>query len=190
MNLSQIDEALKVNVAVQLASILEKMGQTKASKKDFVNSLYALDIVKVSQDHIKYVTYTLFKERATASDLKCPNVKNILQKFCMLYGLNQLHANANACYQCGYFSGGPFSGYISEAIKAINKEMRPQVISILESVDLPDEILCSAIGNSYGDIYETHLEWAKNSRLNKTKLGDAIPDGYMETIMPILKGKM
>ena len=77
-----------------------------------------------------------------------------------------------------------------EAIKAINKEMRPQVISILESADLPDELLCSAIGNSYGDIYETHLEWAKNSRLNKTKLGDAIPDGYMETIMPILKGKM
>ena len=60
MNLSQIDEALKVNVAVQLASILKKMEQTKASKKDFVNSLYALDIVKVSQDHIRYVTFTLF----------------------------------------------------------------------------------------------------------------------------------
>ena len=55
---------------------------------------------------------------------------------------------------------------------------------------MPDELLSSAIGNSYGDIYETHLEWAKNSRLNQTKLGDAIPDGYMETIMPILKGKM
>ena len=190
MNLSQIDEALKVNVAVQLASILKKMEQTKASKKDFVNSLYALDIVKVSQDHIRYVTFTLFKERATSSDLKCPNVKNILQKFCMLYGLNHLHANSNACYQCGYFADGPFSELILEAIKAINKEMRPQVISILESAEIPDEFLSSAIGNSYGDIYETHLEWAKNSRLNNTKLGDAIPDGYMENIMPILKGKM
>jgi|TARA_B110000285_G_scaffold193373_1_gene222349 hypothetical protein len=68
--------------------------------------------------------------------------------------------------------------------------MRPLVISILESAEIPDELLSSAIGNSYGDIYETHLEWAKNSRLNHTKLGDAIPDGYMETIMPILKGKM
>jgi hypothetical protein len=54
------------------------MEQTQASKKDFINSLYALDIVKVSQDHIRYVTFLLFRERATASDLRCPNVKNIL----------------------------------------------------------------------------------------------------------------
>jgi hypothetical protein len=46
----------------------------------------------------------------------------------------------------------------------------------------------SAIGNSYGDIYETHLEWAKNSRLNDNK--GSIPDGYMENIMPILQGKL
>lgn len=51
-------------------------------------------------------------------------------------------------------------------------------------------MLNSAIGNSYGDIYETHLRWAKNSRLNKTKAGDAIPDGYIEYVMPILKGKL
>ena len=68
--------------------------------------------------------------------------------------------------------------------------MRPFIISILESAEIPDVYLSSAIGNSYGDIYETHLQWAKNSRLNKTKLGDAIPDGFMETVMPILKAKL
>ena len=47
----------------------------------------------------------------------------------------------------------------------------------------------SAIGNSYGDIYETHLRWAKDSKLNHTKAGDAIPDGYMENVHP-LKGKL
>jgi hypothetical protein len=46
----------------------------------------------------------------------------------------------------------------------------------------------SAIGNSYGDIYETHLKWAKESRLNDNK--GSIPDGYMEYIMPILQGKL
>lgn len=55
---------------------------------------------------------------------------------------------------------------------------------------MPDEMTCSAIGNSYGDIYETHLAWAKDSRLNHTKAGDAIPDGFMEYMMPILKGKL
>ena len=29
-----------------------------------------------------------------------------------------------------------------------------------------------------------------NSRLNKTKNGDAIPDGFLELMSPILKAKM
>lgn len=66
--------------------------------------------------------------------------------------------------------------------------MRPQVLNMLESFGISDEILCSAIGNSYGDIYDTHLEWAKNSRMNKND--NAIPDGYMQYMMPILKAKM
>ena len=49
-------------------------------------------------------------------------------------------------------------------------------------------MLVSAIGNYYGDIYETHLEWAKGSRLNQTE--DAIPVGFKEYIQPILKGKL
>jgi hypothetical protein len=48
MDLNQIDEVLKVNVGVQLQSILKKMAASKVSKKDFINSLCALDIVKVS----------------------------------------------------------------------------------------------------------------------------------------------
>jgi len=79
---------------------------------------------------------------------------------------------------------------ITEAIKLLLPEIRPQAISIIESVGVHDVILQSAIGNSYGDIYEQHLHWAKDSRLNKTKQGDAIPDGYLNEIMPILKAKM
>ena len=43
------------------------------------------------------------------------------------------------------------------------------LIPLIEIIDIPDSIIVSAIGNSYGDIYETHLEWAKDSKLNKTK---------------------
>ena len=54
---------------------------------------------------------------------------------------------------------------------------------------IPDDILQSSIGNSYGDIFETHLEWSKNSRLNDPK-NDSIPKGFKQTIWPILKGKL
>ena len=53
---------------------------------------------------------------------------------------------------------------------------------------IPDNFLMSAIGNSYGDIYETHLEWAKDSRMNKTP--GNVPKNFHKHLMPILKGKL
>jgi len=102
----------------------------------------------------------------------------------MLYGLNQLNNDPVSCYDSGYFQNAgsfpPFSELMIEAIKLINIAIRPQAVNIIESLKIRDSYLQTAVGNSYGDIYETHLEWAKDSRLNHTKLGDAIPDGYME----------
>lgn len=81
---------------------------------------------------------------------------------------------------------------ILEALKTINKILRPKILSIVESTPIAwsDKSTMTAIGNSYGDIYETHLEWAQNSRMNKTKDGDAIPEGFLKYMMPILKAKM
>lgn len=49
---------------------------------------------------------------------------------------------------------------MQSAIKKINAELRPQIIALIESVKISDMFLQSAVGNSYGDIYETHLRWA------------------------------
>ena len=43
----------------------------------------------------------------------------------------------------------------------------------------------STIGNEYGDIYESQLDWAMKSRLNKTP----IPSYYETIIRPIYKGE-
>jgi len=47
LDLDLIEEALKVNVSQKISSILKhaKENSDKISKKDFVNSKYALDIV-------------------------------------------------------------------------------------------------------------------------------------------------
>ena len=138
----------------------------------------------------------MFKQRLVhCSPTECKEAINHLKNLCMLYGLHLIHSDPLSCYECGYFEDAPrtprFSFMIMESIKLLFKKIRPQAINIIESLEFfDDNVLCSAIGNSYGDIYETHLEWAKNSRLNHTKAGDAIPDGYMEYMMPILKGKL
>jgi hypothetical protein len=62
-------------------------------------------------------------------------------------------ADSTSCYEAKYFNEHS-SNYILTAVKKINRDLRPQIINIIESVGIPDVVLCSAIGNSYGDIYE------------------------------------
>ena len=94
------------------------------------------------------------------------------------------------CYESGYIQNAKFSVLVLDAIKKLNLLIRPDILNIVEAAGIHDEWLNSAIGNKYGDIYERHLELAMNSRMNKTKDGDAISDGFLEYIVPMLKGKM
>lgn len=132
----------------------------------------------------------MFKRKIeTDPELTCANTKQLMTDLCLLYGLNYLNYDFSSCFESGFFSTDkPYDNYIIEAIKSLLLRIRPQAIPMIESVEIPDASLCSAIGNSYGDIYETHLKWAKESRMNQTK--DAIPNGFMEYMMPILKGKL
>jgi hypothetical protein len=51
---------------------------------------------------------------------------------------------------------------------------------------VPDELITSAIGNSYGDIYETQFEWARTSRYNQNE----VAPGIREHILPIRNAKL
>ena len=84
----------------------------------------------------------------------------------MLYGLWHLQLDCHSCYESGYFSSGS-EALLSAAIKEVCREIRPQAVNLVECFKVHDTYLQSAVGNSYGDIYETHLEWAKDSKLNK-----------------------
>ena len=190
LNLDKLEQTLRVNVSHKIKKVITKFYTGKVSKKEFVNSVCALDVVKASVENIRFISFQLFKRKIeTDPELTCPNGKKLLTDLCLLYGLNYLMNDYSSCFESGFFtSERPYDKFIMEAIKTLLLRIRPQAIPLTESVQIPDESLCSAIGNSYGDIYETHLEQAKNSRMNQTK--DAIPDGFMEYMMPILKGKM
>lgn len=189
LDLDFIEEALKVQVSYGLKIVFEKMKNSTASQKDQVNSLFALDIVKVAEDHFRFITFVEFKK--AIATFKCKNNQKNIANLCMLNGLTTLYKRKENCYESGYFQPGlNYNDKILQAIKDVNLMLRPHILNILESIGIYEGRLQSAVGNWYGDIYEQHLEWAKNSRLNHTKGGDAIPDGFMEYMMPILKAKM
>lgn len=87
LNIDNVETTLKVNLSYQLKSLMKKRKETKATKKDFTNSLYALDIVKFAQAHIRFISFKFFRLGIKNDDIKCPiNLKN-LQNLCILNGL-------------------------------------------------------------------------------------------------------
>ena len=78
LNMDNVEKVLKVNISHKLKSLMKKRKECKASKKDFTNSLFALDIVKMAQAHIRYIAFKFFRMGIVSDGVKCPvNIKNL-----------------------------------------------------------------------------------------------------------------
>lgn len=161
LNLENVEEAIKNGVAFRLINLSNEMQESKASQKNKVNLIFSQNIVEVAQAHIKLITFRIFRMALNQKSVTCPNLMKSMEQLCLIYGLNQLYEDCNAQFESGYFQPKiNYSRMILESIKRTNEAIRPQILSIIESIGISDNVLCSAVGNSYGDIYETHLEWA------------------------------
>lgn len=88
----------------------------------------------------------------------------------------------------GFLSTDQFNQIRSHLHSQIDK-IRPQLLGLVESFDLDDEILYSEIGSSDGKVYERMYEAALSSPLNKK---DKVK-GFDEFIKPtqlFLKAKL
>lgn len=149
------------------------------------NELYGQAKVVMTKYHMQYLAFKLYRDKVESHPFKDENVRNILKNLAIIHGLDLLIKDCGSVFEAGYFGEGSFSAMRTAMAKSIGR-FRPQMIPTVEAFKAHDGILVSAIGNSYGDIYETQLEWAKNSRLNKRK----IPPYFEEYIKPILQAKL
>lgn len=127
LNLDNLEQTLKISVSYKISTIMSKYFNMKVTKKDFINSICALDIVKASQEHIRFVTFQLYKQKLmTDPDLTSPTTKQTLTDMCLLYGLNYLNTDFHSCYESGHFnSAKPYDSFILEAIKVLLLRIRP-----------------------------------------------------------------
>ena len=188
--LDRLEKALLVRAAFKVKYTNEKLVQKTQegmTENERTHSVFAVDLVSMTHSHIIYVMFKLFRNQLETPDLiKCPNLKTVLLDLARLLALNELVTqDSSAVYEAGHFGPGTAT-ILLDAMKRLLTKIRPQMIGLVESWEFPDSLLVSAIGNSYGDIYETQLEWARNSRLNATP----VPKGFKEYMMPILTGKL
>lgn len=107
----------------------------------------------MAHSHMMYVMFQLF--RSKIEEFKCPNLKSLMQDLAKVIAIHELTNNdSSSVYESGHFAMGTGSS-LMEAYKKLLVKLRPQFIPLIESWEIPDTQLVSAIGNSYGDIYET-----------------------------------
>lgn len=146
LQIDVVEEAIKVQICYRLKRLLDQRKELKVSKKDFINSVKALDIVRVTQDHIKLISMMVFRSKIEPNpkfpiaEYKDPKNKQHMMNMLILYGLCKLNENQHGLYESGYFTPGVrYSEMILEAIKTINLRIRPVILPIVETWCLNDE---------------------------------------------------
>lgn len=164
---------------------MQKMMKSKGSTKEKTNFLFANDIIHTSLCHVKYISFKYFQ--AGLEQVPDERLRVHLRNLCALNGLCFVQECMTAGYDAGFLKKGD-NGLIQEAINILLAKIRPQAVPLVEILGVSDHVLTSAVGNSYGDIYEQHLEWAQNSRSN---IGpDNIPKDWLKYFGPVLQGKL
>ena len=107
----------------------------------------------MTQAHFMYLTFQELRRVSERKEIKCPKVKENLKNLCMELALAEILRDNTPIFESGYFKPG-MNSLVMEAQKKMLNILRPQMVSLCESFALSDNILCSAIGNYYGDIYE------------------------------------
>ena len=155
-NLAGVAEALRVRAAYAVfTSVVLGIMKDKAaySSRQLFNEVYQQDQLTFTQFHLAYYNVWSATVYIQQADIKCANLKKHLEALITLFGLTELSKDSAPLFECGYFQPGDHTKVI-EAIKQLTAQLRPQYIPLVEAFDIPDFVLNSSIGNSYGDIYE------------------------------------
>ncbi|KAI4894851.1 hypothetical protein NFI96_018297, partial [Prochilodus magdalenae] len=120
--------------------------------------------------HCHYVVVKLFA--AKLSDVSDTAVHSVLNTLALLYALHGVALNSGDFLQAGLLNV-PQLAQITQRIKALLADIRPNAVALVDSFDYRDETLNSVLGRYDGNVYESMFEWAKKSPLNRTEVHEA-----------------
>ena len=126
-----------------------------------------MQLVSCSRAHTNLVLFQCFR-RGIDSNFKCAKLKEHLTTCLKVFAAQDLKLDCIALYESKYFNKES-SHFLRDFLNAQIRALRPCALNLIESFKITDNSLNSCIGNSYGDIYEQQLEWAKKSSLNQKK---------------------
>ena len=103
-SIDHVEEALKVLSSICVAETVKAINSAVGSKKQISNEKMALEIVKMSELHIKVMTFLIFRDHI--SDFADKNLQVHMTNCCSIMGLNWLKEYTIFGYDAGYLQKG------------------------------------------------------------------------------------
>mmetsp|Transcript_92980 Transcript_92980/g.128119 ORF Transcript_92980/g.128119 Transcript_92980/m.128119 type:complete len:181 (-) Transcript_92980:46-588(-) len=164
-----------------IVSCMKLMESSNAHDKVKENELFNMEIQAMTRAHFKLLCFVLFRDAYAKQNFKDKNIMKHIVLLQRVFCLNEIIEDSQALYESGYFTKGQFT-LAKKAFQETLVELRPMMIPLVETFSVDDNQLQSAIGNSYGDIYETQLQWARESRMNRHKVTPLF-DKYLKEML-------
>ena len=154
-------------------------GAQDSSIRESWDKKAGLSLVEAARAHTSAFTYQTFYDKINR-DAKSPALKVVLQRLCLLYGIDKLLAHPLGLFESEYVSPKQIS-LLGERKEALLTEIRPDAIGVVDAFGYPDNTLASALGVYDGNVYETLMKYVReNNEFNK--------HDFTETFQTYIKG--
>lgn len=160
-NLDTISQALRVNstqLIVSAASALMQ-GAKNGGFKDSWDKKAGIRLIEAARAHINYFTFRAFEEKIK-KQVTTPALRVVLQRLCMLFGIEKLLSRPIGLTQSAYLNAKQFV-MLSERKEVLLEQIRPDAIGLVDAFGYTDNTLMSALGRYDGKVYETLMDWVK-----------------------------
>ncbi|XP_061087345.1 peroxisomal acyl-coenzyme A oxidase 1 isoform X1 [Conger conger] len=179
-DLASLVEAYKLRAArlVGAAARNLQMEMQHSKRKEDAWNNTSIDLVRASDAHCHYVVVRLFADKL--GEVGDTGVHSVLNNLALLYALHGITQHSGDFLQAGLLSV-PQLSQISQRVKELLSQLRPNAVALVDAFDYHDEMLNSSLGRYDGNVYEHMFEWAKKSPLNHTE----VHESYHKYLKPL-----
>jgi len=126
-------------------------------------------MARASVAHALYLLLRSFVDEIASSSLGS-NESRVLTDLARLFGLRWMEEHIGDFLEDGYLSAEQ-TGWVRSGVARMTEILRPDAVSLVDSWDVPDFQLKSALGRWDGNVYHAILSSSVRDPLNKTEPG-------------------
>eukprot|EP01118_Nematostelium_gracile_P014776 TRINITY_DN5834_c0_g1_i3.p1 TRINITY_DN5834_c0_g1~~TRINITY_DN5834_c0_g1_i3.p1 ORF type:complete len:661 (+),score=163.65 TRINITY_DN5834_c0_g1_i3:142-2124(+) len=171
-----------IRLALETGKNMEKEMNSGKSYENSWNSCMP-DFLRLVRAHCFFVMVQNFIDGVNQT--ADPNLRNIIKKLCDLFTLFYLEKDLVDYLEDGFMNSNQ-AGLVRDSVKFLLDQIRPEAVALVDSFNISDRKLNSALGRYDGNAYEAMFSLAQRSEFNKKN----VLDSYHQYLKPLFHSKM